>query len=139
MNSKLPTDVLVRVWEHSDIDKDGYLDSEEFAVAMHLVYKALEKEPVPMLLPQNLIPISKRKARPQGPSLPSASFAAGPGQEPTLSTGKCRKCKFTNILEVNLFAFAYRLFHEDFSSINGAMEILESLCIKAPHRALYYL
>ena len=28
--------------------------------------------------------------------------------------------KYTKILEVNLFAFAYRLFHEDFSSIIGA-------------------
>ena len=26
---------------------------------------------------------------------------------------------FTKILEVNLFAFAYRLFHEDFSPIDG--------------------
>ena len=26
---------------------------------------------------------------------------------------------YTNILEVNLFAFAYRLFHRDFSPING--------------------
>ena len=28
--------------------------------------------------------------------------------------------QYTKILEVNLFAFEYRLFHEDFSSINGA-------------------
>ena len=28
------------------------------------------------------------------------------------------------ILEVNLFAFAYRLFHEDFSPINGAFRYL---------------
>ena len=27
---------------------------------------------------------------------------------------------YTKILEVNLFAFAYRLFHEDFSSISVA-------------------
>ena len=27
---------------------------------------------------------------------------------------------YTKILEVNLFAFAYRLFHEDFFSINRA-------------------
>ena len=27
----------------------------------------------------------------------------------------------TKILEVNLFAFAYRLFHEDFSPINGVL------------------
>ena len=27
---------------------------------------------------------------------------------------------YTKILEVNLFAFAYRLFHRDFSPLNGA-------------------
>ena len=36
----------------------------------------------------------------------------------------CVQCvRYTKILEVNLFTFAYRLFHEDFSSIdacNGA-------------------
>nr|XP_012613837.1 epidermal growth factor receptor substrate 15-like 1 isoform X2 [Microcebus murinus] len=41
MNSKLPLDVLGR--------------------AMHLVYRALEKEPVPSVLPPSLIPPSKRK------------------------------------------------------------------------------
>ena len=64
----------------------------------------------------------------------------------------------TKITEVNLFAFVYRLFHEDFSSIYGTyihgtytkiLEVhlfafayrlfLESLCIKAPHQALYHL
>ncbi|XP_032989317.1 epidermal growth factor receptor substrate 15-like 1 isoform X5 [Rhinolophus ferrumequinum] len=66
MNSKLPLDVLGRVWDLSDIDKDGHLDRDEFAVvgprvAMHLVYRALEKEPVPSILPPALIPPSKRK------------------------------------------------------------------------------
>ncbi|KAJ7308261.1 hypothetical protein JRQ81_008788 [Phrynocephalus forsythii] len=61
MNSKLPLDVLGRVWDLSDIDKDGHLDRDEFAVAMHLVYRALEKEPVPSALPPPLIPPSKRK------------------------------------------------------------------------------
>ena len=28
---------------------------------------------------------------------------------------------YTKILEVNLLAFAYRLFHEDFSSSDGAL------------------
>ncbi|MEQ2249966.1 hypothetical protein ILYODFUR_034975, partial [Ilyodon furcidens] len=49
------------VWDLSDIDKDGHLDKDEFAVAMHLVYRALEKEPIPGLLPSALIPPSKRK------------------------------------------------------------------------------
>uniref|UniRef100_A0A6I8PBG6 Epidermal growth factor receptor pathway substrate 15 like 1 n=1 Tax=Ornithorhynchus anatinus TaxID=9258 RepID=A0A6I8PBG6_ORNAN len=61
MNSKLPLDILGRVWDLSDIDKDGHLDKDEFAVAMHLVYRALEKEPVPSVLPPALIPPSKRK------------------------------------------------------------------------------
>ncbi|XP_037674152.1 epidermal growth factor receptor substrate 15-like 1 isoform X3 [Choloepus didactylus] len=61
MNSKLPLDVLGRVWDLSDIDRDGQLDRDEFAVAMHLVYRALEKEPVPSVLPPALIPPSKRK------------------------------------------------------------------------------
>uniref|UniRef100_A0A8C5D625 Epidermal growth factor receptor pathway substrate 15-like 1a n=1 Tax=Gouania willdenowi TaxID=441366 RepID=A0A8C5D625_GOUWI len=61
INSKLPLDVLGKVWDLSDIDKDGHLDKDEFAVAMHLVYRALEKEPVPALLPSALIPPSKKK------------------------------------------------------------------------------
>uniref|UniRef100_A0A3P9Q5R3 Epidermal growth factor receptor pathway substrate 15 like 1 n=1 Tax=Poecilia reticulata TaxID=8081 RepID=A0A3P9Q5R3_POERE len=61
INSKLPLDVLGKVWDLSDIDKDGHLDKDEFAVAMHLVYRALEKEPIPALLPSALIPPSKRK------------------------------------------------------------------------------
>ncbi|XP_068447378.1 epidermal growth factor receptor substrate 15-like 1 isoform X3 [Clinocottus analis] len=61
INSKLPLDILGKVWDLSDIDKDGHLDRDEFAVAMHLVYRALEKEPVPTLLPSALIPPSKRK------------------------------------------------------------------------------
>ncbi|KAL1023104.1 hypothetical protein UPYG_G00036450 [Umbra pygmaea] len=61
INSKLPLDVLGKVWDLSDIDKDGHLDRDEFAVAMHLVYRALEKEPVPPSLPSSLIPPNKRK------------------------------------------------------------------------------
>ncbi|CAL8307495.1 unnamed protein product [Lota lota] len=76
INSKLPLDVLGKVWDLSDIDKDGHLDKDEFAVAMHLVYRALEKEPVPALLPSSLIPPSKRKRSlgsvSAAPSLPAS-------------------------------------------------------------------
>ena len=41
MNSKLPVDVLGRVWDHSDIDKDGFLDSEEFAVVSNIKFKTV--------------------------------------------------------------------------------------------------
>ena len=32
---------------------------------------------------------------------------------------------YTKILEVNMFAFAYRLFHRDFSPINGTLASVE--------------
>lgn len=62
LNSKLPFDLLGKVWELSDIDKDGMLDQDEFCVAMHIVYQALENNPVPQSLPSKLIPPSKRKS-----------------------------------------------------------------------------
>ena len=37
LNSKLPIDVLGRVWELADIDKDGMLDSDEFAVVRKML------------------------------------------------------------------------------------------------------
>ncbi|KAM9350097.1 epidermal growth factor receptor substrate 15-like 1 [Symphorus nematophorus] len=61
MNSKLPLDILGKIWDLSDVDKDGHLDKEEFTVAMHLVYRTMEKEPLPATLPTSLIPPSKRK------------------------------------------------------------------------------
>uniref|UniRef100_A0A674E3Y8 Epidermal growth factor receptor pathway substrate 15 n=1 Tax=Salmo trutta TaxID=8032 RepID=A0A674E3Y8_SALTR len=70
LNSKLPVDVLGRVWELSDLDRDGMLDRDEFAVVMYLVYRALEGEPVPMSLPATLVPPSKRKKLPWAVSPP---------------------------------------------------------------------
>ncbi|XP_041804606.1 epidermal growth factor receptor substrate 15-like 1 isoform X2 [Chelmon rostratus] len=61
INSKLPLDVLGKIWDLSDVDKDGHLDKDEFTVAMHLVYRTMEKEPIPATLPTSLIPPSKRK------------------------------------------------------------------------------
>ncbi|KAL0612831.1 Epidermal growth factor receptor substrate 15-like 1 [Plecturocebus cupreus] len=60
MNSKLPPDVLGWIWDLSNIDQHGHLDRDEFAVAMHFVYQAVEKEPVPSALAPSLIPPSKR-------------------------------------------------------------------------------
>lgn len=60
LNSKLSLDTLGHVWDLSDIDGDGSLDKEEFSVAMHLVYRALQKEDVPKILPTEMIPTSKR-------------------------------------------------------------------------------
>ncbi|KAM4810128.1 epidermal growth factor receptor substrate 15-like 1 isoform 2-T2 [Rhinophrynus dorsalis] len=86
INSKLPLDILGRVWELSDIDKDGHLDRDEFAVAMHLVYRALEKEPVPSVLPPSLIPPSKRKKTPTFPGAVPVLPASPPPKDSLRST-----------------------------------------------------
>ncbi|XP_025270343.1 epidermal growth factor receptor substrate 15-like 1 isoform X2 [Camponotus floridanus] len=61
MDSKLPLDTLGKIWDLADMDKDGMLDRHEFVVAMHLVYKALEKYAIPNVLPPELMPLGKRK------------------------------------------------------------------------------
>ncbi|XP_021923075.1 epidermal growth factor receptor substrate 15-like 1 isoform X3 [Zootermopsis nevadensis] len=72
MDSKLPIDTLGKIWDLADMDKDGMLDHHEFMVAMHLVYKALEKYTIPNTLPPELMPPSKRKDSVQAATLPGA-------------------------------------------------------------------
>jgi GTPase SAR1 family protein len=58
--SGLPNAILFKIWNLSDIDKDGALDSDEFAVAMYLVEDAKAGKPLPDILPPALIPPGKR-------------------------------------------------------------------------------
>lgn len=37
MKSNLPSKELGKIWKLADTDKDGMLDMEEFALAMHLI------------------------------------------------------------------------------------------------------
>ncbi|CAI4226405.1 unnamed protein product [Auanema sp. JU1783] len=59
LNSGLNPASLAKIWELADQDKDGQLDRVEMSVALHLVYRALQNEPVPGALPSNLIHPSK--------------------------------------------------------------------------------
>jgi len=60
VKSKLPNSVLGKIWKLSDIDKDGFLDMDEFALAMHLIKVKVEGNDLPVELPPHLIPPSKR-------------------------------------------------------------------------------
>lgn len=51
---------LERVWTLSDHGNKGRLDLDEFAVAMHLIYRKLNGYPLPNTLPPELIPPSTR-------------------------------------------------------------------------------
>uniref|UniRef100_A0A7N6AKI8 EH-domain containing 2a n=1 Tax=Anabas testudineus TaxID=64144 RepID=A0A7N6AKI8_ANATE len=56
----LPNSVLAHIWRLSDIDGDGMLDNEEFALAVHLIEGKLEGHWLPRQLPSHLVPPSKR-------------------------------------------------------------------------------
>lgn len=60
MKSRLPSSVLRRIWALSDIDQDGQLDRDEFAVAMFLIDHKLSGNDLPDELPLRMIPPSKR-------------------------------------------------------------------------------
>lgn len=61
VKSKLPNTVLGKIWSLADVDKDGYLDDEEFALANHLIKVKLEGHELPAKLPAHLVPPSKRQ------------------------------------------------------------------------------
>ena len=60
VKSKLPNNVLGKIWKLSDISQNGMLDEEEFSLAMHLVKIKKEGHDLPATLPAHLIPPSKR-------------------------------------------------------------------------------
>lgn len=56
--SNLDTTVLSRVWELADVNRDGWLNLEEFCCAMHLVVLAVKGNmPVPEYLPPHIAPV----------------------------------------------------------------------------------
>eukprot|EP00613_Pedinella_sp_CCMP2098_P081719 CAMPEP_0171939872 /NCGR_PEP_ID=MMETSP0993-20121228/36653_1 /TAXON_ID=483369 /ORGANISM="non described non described, Strain CCMP2098" /LENGTH=277 /DNA_ID=CAMNT_0012581795 /DNA_START=124 /DNA_END=957 /DNA_ORIENTATION=- len=57
----LSEDSLSTVWEQSDIDQDGRLDQDEWAVAQWLCRRCLSGVPIAASLDPALIPPSKRK------------------------------------------------------------------------------
>jgi len=74
-NSRLPEEVLAQIWDLSDINSEGQLNKDEFAVAMFLIRQQRGKRDgrgvLPNTLPPSLIPPSMRKPATQ-PSHPTA-------------------------------------------------------------------
>lgn len=63
LKSSLSADQLHKIWELSDIDEDGALDRNEFAIAMFLIHglKSSTIRELPERLPTNLLPIRMRR------------------------------------------------------------------------------
>ena len=62
IKSRLPNPVLAKVWRLADVDGDGMLDSDEFALAMHLINVKLDGFDLPDDLPGHLVPPSKESS-----------------------------------------------------------------------------
>lgn len=61
VKSKLPNSVLGKIWKLADVDRDGMLDLDEWALANHLISIKMEGHDLPNDLPDHLIPPSKRE------------------------------------------------------------------------------
>ena len=61
VRSKLPNSVLGKVWKLADVDRDGMLDKDEWALANHLISIKMEGHDLPNELPDHLIPPSKKE------------------------------------------------------------------------------
>ncbi|KAI9179990.1 actin organization and endocytosis protein [Blastocladiella emersonii ATCC 22665] len=56
----LPQNILQHIWSLADIHNAGKLNSDEFAIAMHLIYKKLSNVDLPSTLPPGLVPSSQK-------------------------------------------------------------------------------
>ncbi|KAF4615333.1 hypothetical protein D9613_002841 [Agrocybe pediades] len=60
LKSQLPGEVLAQIWDLADINNDGRLTRDGFAIAMHLIQKKLAGKDIPVSLPPSLVPPSAR-------------------------------------------------------------------------------
>ncbi|TGJ80152.1 hypothetical protein E0Z10_g8619 [Xylaria hypoxylon] len=75
--SKLSEDALAQIWDLSDINSEGRLTKDSFAVAMYLIrQQRIKNGPLPTSLPPNLIPPSFRNRIEPSPFAPAASAPA---------------------------------------------------------------
>ncbi|TFK25070.1 hypothetical protein FA15DRAFT_379088 [Coprinopsis marcescibilis] len=94
LQSGLPGDVLAAVWDLADLNNDGLLTREGFAVAMHLIQKRLTGVELPATLPPSLVPPSMRQAQQVQQQVPepqkdlfSFDESPPPSANPLQSTG----------------------------------------------------
>jgi len=60
LQSQLSKDVLRKIWDLADIDQDGKMDNEEFALCLYLIDMTKDGMKLPPTLPIALVPPGKR-------------------------------------------------------------------------------
>jgi len=69
VETKLPSNALHKIWALADVDKDGALTLNEYALAMHFIKMKLDGQDLPLKLPPQMMPN-------QGPGTHSAKNPA---------------------------------------------------------------
>ncbi|KAF8321426.1 uncharacterized protein EI90DRAFT_3292698 [Cantharellus anzutake] len=77
LESRLSEQVLAQIWDLGDLNNDGKLTREGFAVAMHLISNQLAGKPVPDVLPPTLVPPSLRGKDSTGTPAPAPPTLQG--------------------------------------------------------------
>eukprot|EP00928_Gymnodinium_smaydae_P034765 TRINITY_DN2456_c1_g1_i1.p1 TRINITY_DN2456_c1_g1~~TRINITY_DN2456_c1_g1_i1.p1 ORF type:complete len:685 (-),score=192.54 TRINITY_DN2456_c1_g1_i1:63-2117(-) len=86
VESRLPSNVLHRIWALADVDRDGMLTLGEYALVMHLMAMKLDGQDLPVSLPLEMIPPELEdphyfhppaRSTPSAPSGATAAAAAG--------------------------------------------------------------
>jgi epidermal growth factor receptor substrate 15 len=72
LQSQLDEGTLAAIWDLADIRKEGKLNKDEFAVAMHLINAKLAGRDPPATLPTSLVPPSLRNEPTQPPQTSAA-------------------------------------------------------------------
>lgn len=89
-NSNLNEDTLATIWDLADINSEGQLNRDEFAVAMYLIrqQRVQNAPPLPAFLPLALIPPSMRKPQQQAAPAAVSAFDAPPIIQPPKSASE---------------------------------------------------
>lgn len=86
-NARLPEEVLASIWDLADVNSDGVLNRDEFAVAMYLI-RQQRSSPVdqrgnlPQTLPLALVPPSMRRFQQQPQQTTAPDFDEAPITKP---------------------------------------------------------
>ncbi|KAK5122823.1 hypothetical protein LTR85_003738 [Meristemomyces frigidus] len=88
-DSRLPEDTLATIWDLADINSEGQLNKDEFAVAMYLIRQQRSPNPAPLpaFLPTALVPPSMRQQQQSAQSTaPTFDNAANTSNLPKSAT-----------------------------------------------------
>jgi epidermal growth factor receptor substrate 15 len=85
-NARLPEETLAQIWDLSDINSEGQLDRDEFAVAMFLIRQQRGTKDgrgiIPQSLPPALVPPSRRRQQAAPPQPTAPAFENAPVTQP---------------------------------------------------------